>query len=211
MPKLMTLALALPIALVASGCATKKYVRNENASTQEAIEEHVRALETQIEDNQGRLSDHDRALVKQGAEIARNSETANDALERAQAAGKLAEGKLLYEVILSSDEVSFELESAELRDSSRVALDDFAAQLKQADENVFIEIQGHTDSSGEESFNLVLGERRAESVRRYLSMEHGIPLHRMSVISYGESAPLVDNDSRENRARNRRVALVVLM
>ncbi|HVR30200.1 MAG TPA: OmpA family protein, partial [Thermoanaerobaculia bacterium] len=65
--------------------------------------------------------------------------------------------------------------------------------------------------SGPEDYNLMLGEQRAESVRRYLNMEHGIPLHRMSVISYGETAPVVDNDSREARAQNRRVALVVLM
>jgi outer membrane protein OmpA-like peptidoglycan-associated protein len=48
-------------------------------------------------------------------------------------------------------------------------------------------------------------------VRRYLNLEHGIPLHRMSVISYGEAAPVADNDSKEGRAQNRRVALVVLM
>ena len=41
-------------------------------------------------------------------------------------------------------------------------------------------------------------------------MQHKIPLHRMSVISYGESAPVAGNDSREDRARNRRVVLVVL-
>ena len=126
-------------------------------------------------------------------------------------AGEFTEGKPLYEVLLSSDDVAFGLESAQLSDGSRQALDELATQLKGADENVFIEIQGHTDSSGEESFNLTLGERRAEEVRRYLSLAHQIPLHRMSVISYGESSPIVENDTPENRALNRRVALVVLM
>ena len=87
-------------------------------------------------------------------------------------AGEFTEGKPLYEVLLSSDDVAFGLESAQLSDGSRQALDELATQLKGADENVFIEIQGHTDSSGEESFNLTLGERRAEEVRRYLSLAH---------------------------------------
>lgn len=197
--------------LSTTGCATKKYVRNETSSVATRVEEHMTALETQIEDAQDRLENHDRALTEQGMEIEKASGTALDALERAKAAGKLAEGKLLYEVVLNSDKVTFEFERAELTEGSREALDAFAQQLKSDNKNVFVEIQGHTDTSGPEDFNLMLGERRAEAVRRYLNMEHGVPLHRMSVISYGESAPVTDNDSRESRARNRRVALVVLM
>jgi peptidoglycan-associated lipoprotein len=211
MNKIIPIVALVSTAVVTSGCATKKYVRNETGTLEESIREHVNALESQIEDSQTRLDEHDTTLVKQGTELAKMSQTAREALERAQEAGKLAEGKLLYEVILDSDDVTFGFESAELNDKSQVALDDFADQLKTADQNVFIEIQGHTDSSGPEDFNLTLGERRAESVRRYLSLEHEIPLHRMSVISYGETSPLVDNTTPENRAKNRRVALIVLM
>jgi peptidoglycan-associated lipoprotein len=150
-------------------------------------------------------------LTQQGVEIEKVSGTAMDALERAKAAGKLAEGKLLYEVVLNSDKVQFPFEKDQLTDSSKEALDQFAQQLKTDNKNVYIEIQGHTDNSGDENYNVKLGEQRAEAVRRYLNMQHGIPLHRMSVISYGESAPLVANDSREHRAENRRVSLVVLM
>jgi peptidoglycan-associated lipoprotein len=199
------------IILGSTGCATKKYVRTETETVATKMDEHVTALETQIEDAQNRLENHDRALTEQGVEIEKVSGTAMDALERAKAAGKLAEGKLLYEVVLNSDKVTFDFEKTELTDPSKEALDSFASQLKQDNKNVYIEIQGHTDSSGPDNYNLTLGERRAEAVQRYLNMEHGIPLHRMSVISYGESAPLTDNDSREHRAENRRVALVVLM
>ena len=114
-------------------------------------------------------------------------------------------------MVLNSDKVKFPFEKAELADASKQALDEFAQQLKTDNKNVYIEIQGHTDSSGDENYNQTLGEHRAEAVQRYLNMEHGIPLHRMSVISYGETAPLTDNDTREHRAENRRVSLVVLM
>jgi outer membrane protein OmpA-like peptidoglycan-associated protein len=199
------------IVLGSTGCATKKYVRSETTSVATKMDEHVTALETQIEDAQNRLENHDRVLTEQGVEIEKVSGTAMEALERARAAGKLAEGKLLYEVVLNSDKVTFDFEKTELTDNSKQALDEFASQLKTDNNNVYIEIQGHTDSSGEENYNMTLGEQRAEAVQRYLNMQHGIPLHRMSVISYGESAPLVENDSREHRAENRRVALVVLM
>jgi peptidoglycan-associated lipoprotein len=207
-------AVGIAVSLIAvgtTGCATKKYVRNETSNVATKMDEQVTALETQIEDAQNRLENHDQALTAQGVEIEKVSGTAMDALERAKAAGKLAEGKLLYEVVLNSDKVTFDFEKSEITENSKVALDEFANQLKTENKNVYIEVQGHTDSSGDENFNAQLGERRAEAVRRYLNMEHGIPLHRMNVISYGETAPLTDNDSKEHRAENRRVALVVLM
>ncbi len=68
--------------------------------------------------------------------------------------------------------------------------------------DVYVEIQGHTDSTGSEAYNQQLGLERAEAVRRYLSRGHGFALHRLSVVSYGESEPAVDNDTRENRSRS---------
>lgn len=203
--------LAAGALVVHTGCATKKYVRTETTSVEESMREQITAIETQIEDAQDRLEGHDETLTQQGVKLAKTSETAQDALVRAQEAGKLAEGKLLYEVVLSSDDVTFGFDEVQLADDTKAALDAFAGDLKEANQNVFIEIQGHTDTTGPEDYNLMLGEKRAEAVRRYLSMEHDIPLHRMSVISYGENAPLVEGNDRESRARNRRVNLVVLM
>ena len=150
------------------------------------------------------------AIEGQDARIGEASGTAQEALERAMAAGKLAEGKFLYETVLSDDRVRFEFNRAELSPEAEMALDEFAAGVKAENANVFIEIQGHTDSTGPEDWNLRLGEMRAESVRRYLSQSHGMPLHRMSVISYGETAPIADNSTPEGRSRNRRVSLIVL-
>ena len=197
------LFLCVALALVVSGCASKKYVSTEVGDVETRITERVDGVESQVEANQTRLD-------KQEKDIGEVSQTAQEALDRALAAGKLAEGKFLYETLLTDENVRFDFNQADLTDPAMTELDTFAQQLSTDNANVFIEIQGHTDSTGAEDYNLDLGERRAEATRRYLNMSHGVPLHRMSVISYGESAPIADNGTREGRSLNRRIALVVL-
>jgi outer membrane protein OmpA-like peptidoglycan-associated protein len=193
------------LALVASGCATKKYVEGETTE----IRARIDGVVTQVEDAQTKLRDHEGRIVKNAEATVAASRTAQEALDRAIAAGKLAEGKFLSETVLADDKVKFAVDQAELSPDAKAALDGFADKLRADNQNVYIEIQGHTDNVGGEEYNLKLGERRAEAVRRYLSTK-GVPLHRMAVISYGESEPVSDNSNREGRAQNRRVVLVVL-
>ena len=74
---------------------------------------------------------------------------------------------------------------------------------------MYVEIEGHTDNTGTEQYNLTLGEQRAMAVRNYL-FEGGIPLHAINVISRGEQAPVADNKTADGRAQNRRVVVKVL-
>lgn len=195
------------------GCASKGYVRDEVAS----LHDRVDSVEGQVETNQTRLDEQSGRIDEQGEQIAAvegaledASETAKEAYDRAVKAGKLAEGKFLFETALTDEKVKFDFDKAKLSPAATEALDELAGQLVAANESVFIEIQGHTDATGEEDYNLELGYKRAEAVLRYLNMRHGLPLHRMSAISYGETAPIADNQTREGRSKNRRVVLVVL-
>jgi len=197
--KLWMVALALIVALAATGCATKKYVRQETGAVGTRVDE----VSGQVEEAQTRLDTHER-------QIGETSKTAQEALQRAIDAGKLAEGKLLYETVLTDDKVKFGFDTSELSPEAKAAIDEFASQLKSQNAGVYIEIQGHTDSVGSEKYNEELGLLRAEAVRRYLSQQHQFPLHRINVISYGESSSVADNSTREGRSQNRRVALVVL-
>jgi len=197
--KLWMVALALIVALGVTGCATKKYVRQETGAVGTRVDE----VSGQVEEAQTRLDTHDR-------QIGETSKTAQEALQRAIDAGKLAEGKLLYETILTDDKVKFGFDTSDLSPEAKAAVDEFASQLKSQNAGVYIEIQGHTDSVGSEKYNEELGLLRAEAVRRYLSQQHQFPLHRINVISYGESSSVADNSTREGRSQNRRVALVVL-
>lgn len=135
--------------------------------------------------------------------------TAGEALQRANAAHKLAEGKFLYEVVLSDDSVKFPVNRHELSPEAQQRLSELVQRLKSENHNVYLEIQGYTDSTGTPEYNEKLGEARAEAVRRYLNQQ-GVALNRMSTISYGQEQPVAPNDTREGRAQNRRVAIVVL-
>ncbi|MCB1036754.1 MAG: OmpA family protein [Acidobacteria bacterium] len=195
--------LGLVVVFFTSGCATKKYVEQQVASSQEQVTQRIDQVEGQVEANQTRLDEQEKMIDDV-------SKTAQDALDRAVAAGQLAEGKFVYEATFTDDQIHFETNEAVLGDEAKAALDAFAREVKSKNENVFIEIQGHTDSTGSDSHNYELGLERAEAVRRHLSSQHGFPLHRISVISYGESEPVADNDTKEGRSANRRVVIVVL-
>ena len=190
-------------AFTVTGCASKKYVTEEVSKSSATAEKRIGDVQSQVEAAQTRIREHD-------SKLAELDSTTRDALERAMAAGKLAEGKFVYSLVLSDeDAVKFRLGSAELSDSAREKLNEFAQQLKTDNKGVYLEIQGHTDSTGAEDLNYNLGERRAESVRRYLNKQ-GIALNRMSTISYGEEEPVAKNNTRTGRSQNRRVVVVVM-
>jgi len=70
-------------------------------------------------------------------------------------------------------------------------------------------IEGHTDSSGSATYNQSISERRAQAIANVLTDSFGIAVERVSAIGYGEAKPLVDNDTAENRAINRRVTAII--
>ena len=174
----------LILGLAASGCASHKFVR-ENLAVVDARVDQTDANVTQV------------------------AGTAGEALNRANAAHKLAEGKFLYELVLSDDSVKFPVNADELSPEAEQRLAELAQRLKGENRNVYLEIQGHTDARGDDRYNRQLGEQRAEAVRRTLSQQ-GIALNRMATISYGEASPVAPNDTAEGRAQNRRVAVIVL-
>jgi peptidoglycan-associated lipoprotein len=184
------------------GCATKQYVSEEVSKSSATAEKRINEVESQVEATQTRVKDHD-------SRIAELDKTTREALERAQAAGKLAEGKFIYSLVLSDDAVKFPVNKHELSQDAEDKLKDFAERLKGENKNVYLEIQGHTDSTGAKDYNLKLGESRAETVRRFLNKQ-GIALNRMSTISYGQDEPVETNKTKDGRAKNRRVVVVVL-
>jgi len=185
-----------------TACATKKYVGEEVGKSSAATEKRINDVESQVEATQTKVKNHD-------AQIAQLDTATRQALERAQEAGKLAEGKFVYSLVLSDDAAKFPVNKYELSDEAKTALNAFAERLKSENRNVYLEIQGHTDSTGSADYNVKLGSERAEAVRRYLNKQ-GVALNRMSTISYGASEPVESNKTKEGRSKNRRVVVIVL-
>ena len=211
------LVIVAAAAALGFGCATKKYVSKEVG----AVNQKVETLSDSVERNQERIGRNEDAINRQGGEIQRVdakadeagqlAASAHDEAERAfQQADRAMKGKLLYEVTLSNDKVSFAFNASELSPDAQMLVDELAEKVKADNRGLWIEIEGHTDATGEPAYNKELGLKRAEAVRDYLYQAHGIPLHRISVYSFGEEVPVADNTTRDGRARNRRVVIKVL-
>ena len=104
--------------------------------------------------------------------------------------------------------VTFAFNSADLNAQFYPVLDKVAETLKEYDKSV-VEVAGHTDSVGSDTYNQTLSERRANSVADYLS-GHGMTRTRMVTIGAGEGHPVASNDTEEGRADNRRVEITIV-
>jgi peptidoglycan-associated lipoprotein len=191
MNKHMLTGAAVLAVLWLGGCATQDYV-----------DKHVATVQGQVDTVKGHSQEQDE-------HIGSADKTAHEALDRAVAAGKLAQGKFLYSMVLTDDATKFPVNGATLSGEAKSRLTELANKLKNDNRNVYLEIQGYTDATGAPAANLALGAARAEAVRLYLN-EQGVALNRMATISYGQDNPVAPNNTRDGRAQNRRVVLVVL-
>jgi OmpA-OmpF porin, OOP family len=111
-------------------------------------------------------------------------------------------------VVTLSDEILFDVDQADLKPGGMQQLSRVSEFLRQnPDRNVLIE--GHTDSTAPDTYNLTLSQRRAHAVEDFL-ITQGVEPTRISAIGYGEQLPIATNDSAAGRQANRRVEIVVL-
>ena len=99
----------------------------------------------------------------------------------------------------------FDFDQSELKPETREALVYHANRLKD-NPNMRVRLEGHTDERGTREYNLALGERRAQSVERYMQVQ-GVSSRQLETISYGEEMPVASGSSESAYSRNRRVEL----
>jgi len=199
-------AIALLVGLAfATGCATKKYVNQEMVP----INQKVQGIETAIEENQKRIKEHDEQLTTLGSLITQQQADLKSVDGKIEEVKRYAQGTLISKEVLQNKESKFKFDSYELNPETKAALDTFVQKLITDNRGVYLEIQGHTDSTGSAEYNLLLGKKRADAVMEYLYKQYHIPLHRMQVISLGSSASIADNATKDGRAQNRRVEILV--
>src|SRR5437870_4033397 len=206
----LRLVIATLFVVTLGACATSKAVDEKIAAAQAQNSQKIESVSTQVEDLQAKQKATDTHLQQTDQQISQLSATAQDALKRATDAGVLAKGKVVFQQTFTEDRVKFKSGKYDLDKTAQAALDDFAGKVKALNEQYFVEVQGHTDDTGSAKINDDLGQRRADSVRRYLSRNASLPLNRMSTISYGDTLPVAPNKTKKGRAANRRVVLVVL-
>jgi outer membrane protein OmpA-like peptidoglycan-associated protein len=201
-----SLAFIAMVALTGAGsaaCATKGFVNNQVgavSSKVDTLRESLEATQERTRQNETRIGEVDQRV----GVVATSAERANSA------AVETASKRIMYEVVLSENQGNFTFGKSVLPDAAKTRIDELVTQIKSDPKGAYFEIEGHTDNVGDAMYNEKLGLERAEAVKRYLYEQHQIPLHRMNVVSYGETKPSVENNNRDNRAQNRRVVLRIL-
>ena len=209
---------ALGSLLLAQGCvATRDWVKeqmdpvsnrvseSENRLTQgegrlTQSEKQIGAIDSRVTGFEGKLGQFEGRL----GQVDAKAEKALSALSNLRLERRF--------VIDMKEGANFAFGSSNLPNQAQKEIDGFLSDLKGdpsgAGNTVFV-VAGHTDNVGTDNINYELGKRRADAVSRYLITQKKMdPLKVMSV-SYGESAPLTENNNAQNRAKNRRVEILV--
>lgn len=127
------------------------------------------------------------------------------ALAESEAASIRREGNLLA-VSLKGD-VTFDVNSAVVRPGLYSEITRIASVVRDYPQTV-VRVEGHTDSTGSESYNMDLSRRRADSVKNIV-IQQGVSSSRIETVAFGESAPVASNDTEYGRAKNRRVEIKI--
>lgn len=188
-----------------------------SAATGRQLEDTRKQL-AKIREENAQISQRADAQAQKAEEAQRQAEEAKrlTALAEKKADEALAEVARLEkvskdqrgQVITLPSGLLFKSGKAILNVAARPRLDEVAVALKKLPDRKLV-IEGHTDATGSEDVNIDLSERRAKAVKDYL-VSKGVPEDRVTTLGAGPSRPIADNGSREGRAMNRRVEIVIV-
>ena len=179
------------LALLLAGCGAKKgYVDEQIRISESKLNSQISSLNDKTDSNAGEIS----KLRTLAAEL--SSKT----MELSEASGFEN-----YQIIWSG-EINFDFDSWEVTPTAEGILTE-AGEVMERNASSLIEIAGHADPTGAAKYNLMLGEKRASSAKRFLAERFGMSLYRMFVLSYGEEKPIALPDEKQSASKNRRVAM----
>jgi len=241
MRKLSVLLLVSAVIAVASGCASKKYVRNEVKTSSDTltariettqgevkevadnvdkVDKKVAGVDTRVSGVDTRVSQLDTKTAEQFNSVRtdlqgtdQRASQAQTAAERASKFASLVDQRFQNRNqfnITEEKSVQFKLNSANLDEQYKETLDGIAQALTQNPDAIVV-LEGRTDSTGTKDYNVKLGERRIDAVRRYLAIEKGVAVFRIHNISFGAEKPVAENNTREGREKNRAVTMTILV
>jgi OmpA-OmpF porin, OOP family len=239
MQKLLIVLLISATASLSSACvATRKFTRNEvrtevkTASDQlnaridttdgeiKETRDNVDRVNQRVTGVDGRVTDLDSRTTQGLNGLKSDVQNVDQKAGLAQTAANRTAGDLVIldqrfqnrnQFTVAADKsVQFKFDSALLDSTYKTTLDQIAGMLEQNADSIVV-LEGRTDSVGNKDYNVRLGDRRVESVRRYLAVEKNIPVYKIHQISMGAERPVAPNDSRDGREKNRAVRMMVLI
>jgi peptidoglycan-associated lipoprotein len=202
---------ALGSLLLAQGCiATRDWVKEQ----MDPVSHRVAQGESRLTQGEGRLTQSEKQIGAIEGKLGQFEGRLGQVDAKAdKALNALSNLRLERRFVIDMKEgANFAFGSSNLPNQAQKEIDGFLSDLKGdpsgAGNTVFV-VAGHTDNVGTDDINYELGKRRADAVSRYLITQKKMdPLKVMSV-SYGESSPLTENSNAQNRAKNRRVEILV--
>lgn len=226
-------------ALLAGGCATKKYVRNTTAPIQAKVDQvgeqtaqngqdiqktnsDVKSVDEKAQNGinganeKAASADQHAAAADQHAATA--DQHAGDAMNKANQADSKADRAMtdLRNVVANLDDYKLQTSATVPFKLNQYALSksakddlDKLATDMQSDKRFFIAVEGYTDKTGTKEYNEALSKKRADTVVEYLVAKHDVPIYRIHMIGLADEKPVDEGHNREARAKNRRVEVKV--
>jgi len=231
----LALSMVLTGAMLAGGCATKKYVRNTAAPIQAKVDqvgEQSNRNTAGIEDARKEIKSVDEKAESGISQVRERAMTADnhaaEAMTKATEAGTMAadartradkansEIASLRNVVANIDDykpagetsVLFKFNSDKLTPEGKADLDKLASSQANMKRYV-VAVEGFTDKTGTVEYNNQLSQRRANTVVNYLVTQHNIPLYRIYMVGLGPNKPADEGKGREAREKNRRVEVKI--
>jgi outer membrane protein OmpA-like peptidoglycan-associated protein len=230
MQKILLVLMVSAAVVVTGGCATKNYVKNSVKTSSDQLTTRIEGTEGEVkevrDDVDKKVSGVDSKVSALDSKTTEQfSSVRNDVqgVDQKASAAQTASQRNATDIAgldqkfqnrndfntMDTKSVQFKVNSATLDPMYTEMLDEIANTLMQ-NANAIVVLEGRTDSTGAKDYNVQLGERRIEAVRRYLAVEKGVPVYRIHDISFGAEKPIAENKTREGREKNRAVVMTIM-
>jgi OmpA-OmpF porin, OOP family len=201
----------------ATGCASKKYVRNETAPTINKINEldeltaknsnAIKDVDRRSQQGIQQVNDHasaaDQKAMQAGQAADQAQQAATQATNRVTSLANTVANLDNYHPVVETS-VHFGFDKSDLTPKAKKALDQLGGEVGNT-KNFIVVVDGNTDSVGPADYNYELSQRRADSVIQYLASKYNVPAYKIYVIGLGKDKPVEANKTAQGRAKNRRV------
>ena len=239
MRRFLIVLLVSATASLSTACmATRKFMRNEVKTSSDTLNtridstkdelngeiketrDNVDRVNTRVTGVDGRVTDLDSRTTQGLNTLKGDVQNVDQKAAQAQTSANRVAGDVVVLdqkfqnrnqfTVAGEKAIQFKFNSSKLDNNYKAVLDEIAEMVSRSPDAIIV-LEGHTDSVGDQEYNVKLGERRVDSVRRYLAIDKNLPVYRIHEVSFGAAKPVAPNDSKDGREKNRAVTMMVLI